>query len=81
MDKVSKAIQKINSKDALKIADVLELLLENKVESLDIKKLKGHTDIFRIRVQNYRIIFKRDKDTIQILYIGKRNEKTYKNFL
>jgi mRNA interferase RelE/StbE len=81
MDKVSKAIQKINSKDALKIADTLELLLTNKVEGLDIKKLKGHTDIFRIRVQTYRIIFKRDTDTIQILYIGKRNEKTYKNFL
>lgn len=81
MDKVSKAIQKINSKDALKIADALELLLENKVKGLDIKKLKGHTDIFRIRVQNYRIILKRDKDTIQTLYIGKRNEKTYKNFL
>ncbi len=80
MDKISKAIQKINPKDALKIADTLELLLKNKLENLDIKKLKGHKDIFRIRVQDYRIIFKKTSDKIQILYIGKRNDKTYKSY-
>gem|GEM_PF-4986214 len=44
-------------------------------------KLKGSTDIYRLRKKNYRIIF---KDAIptkspQILRIMRRDEKTYEN--
>jgi len=67
MDKISKAIQKLNSKDALKIADVIELLIQGKLDTLDIKRLKDRQDIFRVRVGTYRIIFKQKKGKVFIL--------------
>lgn len=79
MDKISKAIKKINSKDALKIADTIELLIQGKLSNLDIKKLKGHKEIFRVRVGNYRVIYKQKLDNVTILHIGHRDEKTYKS--
>lgn len=79
MDKISKAVKKLNSKDALKIADTIELLVKGKLNNLNIKKLKGHKDIFRVRVGDYRIIFKKEFDSVTLLHIGNRDDKTYKN--
>ncbi|MCB9805829.1 type II toxin-antitoxin system RelE/ParE family toxin [Candidatus Nomurabacteria bacterium] len=78
MDKISKAVKKLNSKDALKIADTIELLVKGDLKNLNIKRLKGHKDIFRVRVGNYRIIFKKEVKGVTILHIGNRDEKTYK---
>jgi len=79
MDKISKAIKKINPKDAPKIADTIEFLVKGKLDDLNIKKLKGHKDIFRVRVGNYRIIYKQKIDKITLLHIGHRDENTYKS--
>jgi mRNA-degrading endonuclease RelE of RelBE toxin-antitoxin system len=79
MDKVSKSIRNLDSKTAKKITKTMELLFKNKIEFLDIKKLRGYRDIFRIKTGNYRIIYKKGRK-IKILFIGHRDEKTYKNF-
>jgi mRNA interferase RelE/StbE len=79
MDKILKFIKKIDPKDANKIADVLERLVDNDLKNLDIKKLKGSKDIFRVRFGKYRIIYTNDGD-IKILEISQRDENTYKNY-
>ncbi len=79
MDKVSKAIQKLNSKEALKIVGIIELIVKGDLQELDVKRLKGHKDIFRVRVGSYRIIFKTTNNIVIILHIGKRSDKTYNN--
>jgi mRNA interferase RelE/StbE len=45
-------------------------------ENSDIKKLKGHSDLYRLRVGDYRIIFAINKKTQQICIsaIGHRRE-------
>ncbi|NCS99138.1 type II toxin-antitoxin system RelE/ParE family toxin [Candidatus Parcubacteria bacterium] len=80
MDKISKLINKISKKDALNIADTLQKIIENKTNKLDIRKLRGHDYIFRVRFGNYRIIYTDNKKQIKILEISKRDEQTYKNF-
>jgi len=80
MDKISKVVKKLNSKDAIKIANTIELLVKNNLNNLNIKRLKGYKDIFRIRVGNYRIIFKKEMEKVIILHIGNRDDKTYKNY-
>ena len=45
---------------------------------LNIKKLQGYKDIFRLRKGKFRIIFLKNDKIIQIIDIGRRNEKTYK---
>ena len=41
---------------------------------LDVKKLKGQQDVYRLRVRDYRVIFEYDKEErlVKILKIGKR---------
>lgn len=47
---------------------------------LDLKKLKGHENEWRLRVGNYRVLFEVIDDTpriISIQAIKRRNERTY----
>jgi len=80
MDKLSKAIKKLTKKDAEKVTNVIELLMGGDSESLDIKKLKRFTDIFRVRTGQIRVIFRKQKDEIFILSIGKRDDSPYREY-
>lgn len=79
MDKIDKALQKLNPKERAWVKEILECLSSGKLESLDIKKLKGREDIFRIRKSDIRIIYRVDKnDKVFILSVERRREDTYK---
>lgn len=78
MDKISKLLEGLSDKELERIKSTLNLLLSKKFDNLDIKKLKGRKDIFRVRRGNFRIIYRMNKEKIYILAIEKRNERTYK---
>lgn len=80
MDRLEKSIKKLTPEEAEKVSEVLELLLAGTVAGLDIKKLKGHADIYRVRTGAVRIIFRKYKTSIELLEIARRNEKTYKKY-
>ena len=80
MDKITKILQKVSKKDSRNIISILEKIKQGKLQNLDIKKLKGHENVFRIRVGDYRIIFQRIEGEYFILEISKRREDTYNNF-
>ncbi|MDD3148531.1 MAG: type II toxin-antitoxin system RelE/ParE family toxin [Candidatus Riflebacteria bacterium] len=66
-------------KDLKKLEFVVQKIIKNKLEVLagnperlknDIKTLKGnHTDKYRLRVRNYRIIFQKRDDVLIILIV------------
>lgn len=78
MDKIDKGLEKLIPKDREKIKDILKTLQSGRFDNLDIKKLKGTADIFRIRKGNLRIIYQIRDNQVFILKIGRKNEKTYK---
>jgi len=78
MDKVKKALQKLSAKERQRIKRILLKITKGQMQRVDIRKLKGRNDIFRVRSGGLRIIFRRDKGGIFILTIARRNEKTYK---
>lgn len=79
MDKISKALKKFNVKEQKNVKIILLKIKNNSLNGLDIKKLKGHSDIFRIRKGEIRIIYKIDKSgDIFILTIERRSDNTYK---
>jgi len=80
MDKIKKALQKFTQKERERVKEILERINQGKTKSLDIKKLKGHNDIFRVRKGNLRIIYRQINKQIFILSIKRRTEKTYKEF-
>jgi len=78
MDKIAKALKKLNRKEAEKIKRILDSLKASNIENLEIKKLKGRKDIFRIREGNTRIIYRRAPGgPFFILSVERRCDTTY----
>ncbi|MEK9166627.1 MAG: hypothetical protein AAB846_02745 [Patescibacteria group bacterium] len=78
MDKISKAFAKFSKKERGWIREILEKLKERNVRGLNIKKLKGREDIFRVRKGDMRILYRQTTAEIFILAIERKSEKTYK---
>ncbi len=80
MDKIAKLLKKLSQKERERLEEVLTLLLSKDTSSLDIKKLKGVEDIYRVRAGELRVIFQKQGKEIRILEISRRDESTYKNY-
>ena len=78
MDRIHKALKKLNAKEQKLFKQLLLRVEAQNLKNLDVKKLKGRKDIFRIRKGSLRIIYKKHKDTIFILTLERRTGTTYK---
>ena len=78
MDKISKALQKIDKKEKEAIRNILVKIKNKKFKTFDVKKLKSRNNIFRVRKGKIRIIYHLKQERIMILSIERRSEKTYK---
>ena len=73
-----KQLSKLNSRIQQKVIFTLEKFKNN--QPIDIIKLKGSSDEFRIRTGNYRIQLQKVKEGFLVTKIGKR-ENFYLVFL
>ena len=75
-------LEKILSKFSKEERETLESLIEKIVSldwrNLDVKKLKGYPNFFRLRKGDLRIIYQVKGKTVHILTIERRASKTYK---
>jgi len=65
MDKIAKALLKLSSKEKELIKTILLKIKSDSLAALDVKKLKGHSDIFRVRHGKIRLIFQRNKAEVE----------------
>ncbi len=78
-DKIKKVLRRLVEKERKIVKDILENIEKENLKGLNIKKLKGYDDIFRVRKRGIRIIFKKTGKNIFVLSIERRSSKTYKN--
>jgi len=78
MDKIDKALSKLTFKDKERIRNIIRALQLGRFDNMDIKKLKGFRDVFRVRKGELRIVYQLSVRRIIILKIDKRKEDTYK---
>ncbi|MEI6810787.1 MAG: type II toxin-antitoxin system RelE/ParE family toxin [Candidatus Nomurabacteria bacterium] len=76
--KIVKFLKKLSGKDRNIIENLVISIRSKEWENLDIKKLQGNTNIFRVRKGEIRIIFSVDGEVISLIDIDKRSDKTYK---
>ena len=78
-DKIKKLLAKLTPKERelVKLL-ILRLSLED-LAGLDIKMLKGHSNLFRVRKGRIRIVYRKSNKEFRIIRIDRRNEKTYKD--
>ena len=77
MDKIEKALLKLSEKERAWVKGILFQIQSKNQAGLDIKKLKGRHDIFRVRKGDIRILYQIKNGKTFILAIERRNEKTY----
>lgn len=70
--KAKKFIDKLPLNERKRVVNAIEQLPDGD----DIKKLKGHADLLRLRIGNYRIIYSIDngKCTIYVIDVGNRGD-------
>ena len=78
MDKIAKAIGKLSTNEKIWVKEILSQLRRKAFQGLDVKKLKGREDIFRVRKGDIRILYQTKEGQVFVLSIERRNEKTYK---
>lgn len=78
MPTLSKLLSKFNLEDRKILESAIVKIISLDWRNLDIKKLKGHQDIFRFRKGKLRIVFIKIDKNIRIINIERRKETTYK---
>ena len=71
-----KDFEKFPTNDQKSIIKKIDLLITVSYDILDIKKLKGHADLYRLRVGDYRVVFGIDKQNkeVCIAAVGHRRD-------
>ncbi|MEK7172418.1 MAG: type II toxin-antitoxin system RelE/ParE family toxin [Patescibacteria group bacterium] len=77
VDKITKSLRKLSASEREKLKSVLLLIQKGDIQGLDIKKLEGRDDIYRVRKGDLRIIFCKNKDIIKVLALERRTSSTY----
>ena len=70
-----KFFRKLEKKDQNRILEKLSLLAAGRWEQLDLRKLKGATDCFRLRSGIYRVLFEKRTDELIIILVAVRHRK------
>ena len=80
VDKISKAIDRLSQFERQRVKAVFDAILSGETSGLDIKKIKNENNIFRVRSGQIRVVYKKEQGRIFFVSVGRRNEKTYKDF-
>ena len=78
MDRIDKALVKLSTKEKEWVKEILAQLSRKETDNLNIKKLKGREDIFRVRKGDIRVIYRTEKEKLFLLAIERKNDNTYK---
>lgn len=80
MNKIEKLLRKIKKREQQYILLMIRQLKNDYSKVPGVKKILGHQNLFRVRIGNYRIIFKIYKDRSgEIIKLKRRDDNTYKN--
>ena len=77
MNKIDKFLLKLDKKTRLVLEEIIILIVSNNFSFLDIKKLKGSRNLYRVRVGRVRVIFEQTKNGNNIISISNRDDNTY----
>ena len=77
MDRIQKFIQKLSKHQRQQILSMIEQIRKGDIQGMDMKKLQGRDQEFRIRKGDIRIILKRIEGGFDVTDIQWRGSKTY----
>ena len=81
MNEIEKMLLKFTDEERMLYRMIVQKLEERDTIGLNIKKLRGFRDIYRVRKRKVRIIFKYGDDGhVKVLTLDRRSEDTYRRY-
>lgn len=77
MNKIDKFLSKLDRKERERLEPIIVAIVLNDTTSLDVKKLRGRNDEYRVRTGSIRIQYKKYGAYNFITEIEFRNDNTY----
>jgi mRNA-degrading endonuclease RelE of RelBE toxin-antitoxin system len=76
-DRIEKVLRTLSAKQRVQLVAMIEAIIEGRMDGMDVKKLKGCADAYRVRKGDFRIIFTIIKGGVRIIALERRSESTY----
>ena len=80
MDRVTKYLRLLTKTERARVAEAITCVLANDTAQLDVKKLTGYANAYRVRIGTVRIVYFKHESHNELVFVGRRSEKTYKKF-
>jgi len=77
VDKRKKFLNSLTEKDKKRLVEIVSQIERGEIDKLDIKKLKGAENQYRVRIGRFRIIYEIVGNTFIILDVTRRTDTTY----
>lgn len=78
MKDLQKFIDRLNSKDKPKVLEIIDNIKSGKLAGLNIKKLGGKENMYRVRKMQFRFICAREKDnSLHVVDLSRKDDNTY----
>lgn len=78
VDRLQKNLNRLSQREAQALARIMQTIELGSLVGLDVKKLKGRDDVFRVRFGKHRLILKKADDHWIILAVERRTDNTYR---
>lgn len=78
-DRIDKFLLKLESKERQRLINLIERIVHGEHRGLDVKKLHGTKDVYRVRMGSIRIIYRMIQNVIMIIAIERRSDTTYRS--
>jgi len=79
MDKIKKHLAKLPRRKRDRVEQALCDIYLRRMAGYAMKKIRGHQFLYRIRIEDQRIIFYMDHEHTNIISVDKRDDRTYQN--
>lgn len=73
LPRAEKVLRKLPKFDQIAVAQKIRNL-ESQINLASEERLRGYKDVYRVRIGDYRIVYKRSKDFLYIILIGHRKD-------
>jgi len=80
MNKIDKFLAKLGNPDFDFVLELIRKIRSGDLQGLNVKKLEGHTSTFRLKKGHFRIIYEKKGQSIDLVSVTRRSEKTYRDF-
>jgi mRNA-degrading endonuclease RelE of RelBE toxin-antitoxin system len=77
MNKIQKFIDRLSKDKKLIVFETIDNVILGRLDNLDVRKLRGKENTFRVRIGRIRVIFVQRENGYEIIDVTNRDDNTY----